>query len=269
MSRSLQIPFVVLLGAFIGALIAKEFDVVWWPLGSLIGGVFAYVAYAPKRWIIAIKDAWQAEMASRTHYRQAYHRTRFARKWIGLRQFYTIFAWPQAMMFWMSLIVFGPFAVVIGVSAEREPVTIAGFALAMPLLFSVYALLVSVSILNRYKKDRETHTLLTEGYLNLVPEKWNIFVFPFSSAHVIARWIKQWIKRTPADLRKAARFIGAVMVRVHSTERVVCFMYAALGAAIGFHLGSPLIGAIAGAGLSYIGYRTLTRRAVLAQDQSD
>ena len=271
---SLSVTFACALGAFIGTMIAMEtaarfeYGSYLWVIGAFAGGLMAYVAVDFKRFCAGVSRSYRKTIAWRPD--RLWWKT-FA---IVLCGFLTLILLP--------LMLFGIVTVTASVANTAE----APIAVAAPmslvfwtlLLTTIGMTLLTVGVIPRRTKDeaereKVLHRLAELGWCFML--QWN----PLAISLAIYRSLRHIVARTPAAIRhtacvarngvvKATQFIALTFVYVHSRRRMICFLCAAIGAAIGYHFGNVFIGASAGALLGFLNYQFVSIRLLKAAPSS-
>ncbi len=247
MSRTGKVFLACALGAFIGALVALEVGFYLWWLGLLAGGFAGYLAYDFRRVIEAIPKAW----AAATSWRPNWARVRLYPKLVLYLTILFSSIWP--LLFLLPL-------------KER--------AITVSLAFSIFQILVSLIYLSLIigiigaavvvwdlKEDEEKRLSRLIRHCNFFTIYfWYIPRFTLVAIWWILRKIAWLVVHIPDGLRVIGRFVWALFRTIHSDERLLCGVDAAIGAGIGYLAGNALIGALAGGVIGVVNYELISKR---------
>ena len=244
MPQVLKVFFACALGAFIGALVALQLGAFWF-VGVLVGGFTGYMVYEFQKVISAVKIAWNAVAGIR------FHRWRPNKEYWKLyfRCFPPIFLSFSIGICWLIL-----FLLMINdhtISGWHE------FALSA-ILFEATALLAS--IMAAFDVDTAENTRFMDSLWKFSREGNPVSVLCWYLPRGILKGTVFCVKRIPAGAHATGKFCSLVFVQIHSDERLLCGVDAAIGAGIGWSAGNPLVGAIAGGLFGVVNYEIVSKR---------
>lgn len=249
MDRTMKVFLACALGAFVGALVALEVNGYFWWLGMLAGGLVGYFSYEFKNVIAAIPRAWRAATSWRPDV-----------EW--WRRF--VWMWSYVFLFWTGICV--PFGFLFGLAVMKEGqlsyfVTVTAFGVVIPALTGALAALLAAE--HPTKLWAEHYASIREGGI-----RWNIISLLFWQLPRGFWWL---IRHAPAGAGIAVsdisfvtvvvgRFFWAFFKLIHSDERLLCGLDAAIGAGVGYLAGNAALGALAGGLLGVINYELVSKR---------
>lgn len=244
-NRTLKIGISCALGAFIGSLIALQLGIYTWWIGMVVGGLVGYLGYEFKKVIDTIPIAWNK-----------------ATKWRPSRQY-----WVPRLKFWTLgvLIISQSVVIILNVYAWDK-------LLDSPAMLSVILGLIGVfPVLSVF--------WLASGYFSqLTEEQWREtikeviavqplilpFVFaigvPWCVVVGIRKYAGPFARVLSSALGVIYRFLKHLIVLIHSDERLLCGLDAAIGTAIGYYAGNAFIGAMSGLVFGVLNYEIVSKR---------
>lgn len=226
------------LGAGIGSIVALSVHPYIWWLGMIAGGLVGYLAYEIKEVVRAMPTAWQRVTSPENR-----------KKALGLTLFLAVPVSLSSSVFVISLImhIYFPF----GDSFMQSWGVVAGIIAGVCTLF--FAAVFADSYWDSlYWPLRESDVNdLTKLAKILSPVG-----IPLFSLYVLFLAVKN----TPTFVRFAAPFIKELFLLIHSEIRLLCGVDAALGAAAGYFLGEPVLGALIGAAIGVANYKIVSER---------
>lgn len=259
-SRVLKVFVAVALGAFVGALVTLQLNpLVWW-LGLGIGGLVGYLAYEPKIVIhaipIAARNAYKAggEGLQKIVHIATTILSAFAlgcRRVVSRRKellWYLAAGWT--MGFWLLVALNYPF---VTVPAKYRALGTWGewngpwFLMLFP-IFTILPALAALTVSN------------TE--LSADTRRWQKFAQqcnPFSVI-MLAAWYA--VRFTPSAVKFLTHFTTILFRLIHSKERLLCMVDAAIGAVIGHFFGNAITGALLGGLFGALNFEILSKRVL-------
>lgn len=231
------------IGAFIGSLMALEFQPLWRWFGLVVGGFIGYLAYEPMAVLLAGKKAirvvWEA------------------RKWRIME------SQERRRMFRLGFkagVVFGLDVLLLFLILD--------YLVGKPILRVVSSLVIvlGIGLLCGWAVlpgKRETAEQITERVNDI-----KYFTAAINPAKILFYWIPKGVGKGicffPILVRElgllSARFFKTLFLLIHSDIRLLCGADAAIGALVGLKTGSPIVGAIAGGLVGVINYQLVTVR---------
>ena len=250
------------LGAFIGTVVALEiaerfeYGSYFWSLGALMGGIVAYVTIDFRHFCAGIAHSYHKTIAWRPD-------------WLCWKAF--------AVMFGGLTMVVSSFLVVIGlvlISYSGHSSSNATLVLCLMFVSTMTGVIIPLFVLDVFGLGGSKKRLEREDDLRETVETgWQLILYgnPIGVAFAASRELKWIIVHAPSamqatinGLRHAwnifTRFVVGVFLYVHSQRRTICFVGAAIGAAIGYFFGSAIIGTIAGALLGIVHFEVVSVR---------
>ena len=250
-----QVVLASAFGAFVGGTVALEiaehfqYGSYFWGLGAILGGLVGYVG-------VDFADF-------REGVRLAYRRT------IAWQPYWPL--WKTNLLCSISVLTASSnFIVLIGLLGDWKTGLWVFGAITCPVLFAIFFMVVLEEYTGESSKDQHTLDCLRGD--DEVSKKILLYANPFA---VWFYWLPKcvwWaVAYSPAGAvwvilvsTRAAhtlgRFASTTFLYVHTQKRTICFAAAALGAAIGYHAGSALVGAAAGALIGSVEYQLVAVR---------
>lgn len=227
MNRTLKIFLACAFGTGIGAIIALQFGIYFWWLGPIIGGLVSYLSYEFKTVILAIPVAWKKTIS-------------VFRKPV-----------PEGIkaLFWY-LIFFSSLTTNCLILQFLNP------RISMAPCIFLYALCACIFFCAGVMIGSKEMSQLSKRQKVFLLSCSPIFFFtfwPLASLFITAKFL---IKTFPI----IARFSKIIFWQIHSEERLLCLVDAALGAGIGYFYHNALIGALSGGILGVINYEIVSKR---------
>ncbi|MFA6588688.1 MAG: hypothetical protein WCT08_06550 [Patescibacteria group bacterium] len=248
MNRGLQVFSACALGALLGTLIASQFTSLFWLVGPLSGGIFAYLAYDFQVVKQNARLAWQRVWG--------WQLTRAKAKKIGLITLSSFFG-----LVWLGLAYIS--AETLSLSAEANQLI--GVLISPCLLFICvcgtvisFAMLIP-EIVNGQDKEMVRWLLVFTNPLTFFE-----VTIPYLTCWIIYKSCKNR-KRIFSELGMAVvdigKFILIFLKLTHSQIRLTCLVDATIGAIAGHLLGNNLlIGALVGGILGVLNFEILSKR---------
>lgn len=255
-----------LFGAFIGALVALEISTrfeygeYFWPVGALIGAMTAYLVVDIKQLRSGLKHSWQRTITWRP----------CGLFWKAMgANFLASFSLSLSSLLFLGLITSGMY-----MSEDYLRFFLAMVSWMAFSVGSINALIFSFDLRKEQGEENTSYEMRLHREIgNFLYYAWygnpiafaiyavylTIFTgrFIFSHRQDIAEFVGVTI---PKVARTVIVFIVGVFLCIHSQKRVICFVDAALGTAIGYATGSAIIGAIAGGLLGIVNYELVSIR---------
>lgn len=239
MSKSWRIFWACTAGAGIGALVALEINSYFWWLGLIVGGVAGYLLYDIKAVVSAIPRAWRAAPGWKPN--------KEVWKIRGLATLAYFFVVMSSCLVALSALWLGSHLTSMSIMSMGE------FYNSSELPFLV-SFAVAVSIFVAFLGGVMRTDLI------------GIFIKFGNPVAVFVYWPVVILRHLPAALWRAAIFIAvfakALFLTIHSDERLLCGIDAAIGASIGYFVGSAVIGALAGGVFGVINYEIVSKRII-------
>ncbi len=224
------------LGGGIGALVALQVWQPFWWVGMLVGGLLGYLSYDFKEVIRAIPTAWR--MATEGGYFRDI--ARFVAKFFG-----SLIVGGANVVVPLLLALWGGFPLKTDLHLWAELWVWGG-----GLLLLVYAMW-----------GRTSSRPFSEDDFVLFIRRRNPFMV---YGYYLPKGLWWLARRTPRAVVLTAvtmaRFVKYLFILIHSELRLLCAFDAALGAAIGYFLGSAAIGALAGGVIGVLNFELVSKR---------
>lgn len=248
----MSIVVTCIFGATIGAIVSLEiaelfdFGQYVWILGALLGGASAYVTVDPQHFYRGVKRAWKGVIGFR-----------ITQESIIAHLVYT----GGVLIFCLSVGVVALFVFILGAYSESvfngsvlslQECLQAGLVTAICVMtfFALLAVWLYVGIASQNSLVRNEE-LKDAGMFGIC--KLNLIFWIGLSIFSIFLLLRICIRSVPF----VPRLIVHTIVAVHSERRTICFMDATMGASLGYFIGSPIIGGIAGGAFGYLSYLAL------------
>lgn len=236
------------LGAFIGALVALQLGVYLWWTGMIVGGFVGYLSYEFKKVVEAVSYIWRTTCAF--DWNRAARATR--------KKIWAISLIASFWMLWMNLSFALIFFLLYLCNTLKTPVVLSQIA-SVGFVASAFFTLVLFPALSPSSFWCKSDDVVKEGFL-----MWKTY-HPFK---VFFYWIPLGIYKTgPFVIPRVSRavvltgrLIKNLFILIHSDERLLCGVDAAIGTAIGYFLGSAFLGAVAGGILGVLNYELVSKR---------
>lgn len=250
-NRSVNIFLASALGGAVGTLVALELNAVLWWLGMLAGGVVGYFSYEWKRVLAAVPAAYRA--ASGWQRQPSYGKA-------------VLVYFRGTVVIWSWLVCGGVAFDLLSMSLKVDkPVSGLLLGIGVTTLISLFLFLITCLMLCSSSERMLAQVVLSES--QGFPEQWR-YLAPYVLVWTLPRFLIVstfrlivWIPRAiRTGFAVAFRFGWQLFLRIHSEERLICGVDAALGAAAGYFAGSALIGAVAGGLIGLLNYRLVTLR---------
>lgn len=245
MNKSVRIFIACAVGAFVGSIIALQMYQMFWWLGAAIGAFVAYLGYNVEEVIAAIPVAYHTARGWQPDYPAWRVKFKIGFATVGLVQT-------------MLLVGFGLLGPTMspGFWLKKE---FWGIALG-------YQVLMFVIFMSMPGRDRDgSLSNFTISYWDTNPINLLFWHLP-RGLFFGSRWLILGVPRATmaciAFVGFSKNFTTMLLRLIHSELRLLCAVDAALGTAIGYFAGNPLIGAIAGGLLGVLNYEIITVRVM-------
>lgn len=253
MSKSWRIFWACAAGAGIGALIALDINGYFWWLGLIIGGLAGYLLYDIKVVVLAFPRAWRAA--------SGWKLDRGAWKLAGLG---TV-AFVCVLLSSSSLILIGSYfggridhvSTLEFFSDHKTSATaLMVFLIAgVPGVLAIGVAGFSYMLLLSGASTQAGRVGAIEEIVSVIKIANPVAVFIYWP--IVILW------HLPAATWQAVmvtgRFAKHLFLAIHSDERLLCGIYAAIGAGIGYFAGSAIVGALAGGVFGVINYEVVSK----------
>ncbi|MFH1866910.1 MAG: hypothetical protein ABIJ81_02405 [Patescibacteria group bacterium] len=265
MSRTLKIFIACTLGAFIGSLVALQFNTYLWWIGLIVGGLVGYITYDFQVVRKAIATAWHKTFALASDVKYWKNFILYAGAWfmIVLWIFGVIFLltrddndpWAFPAIVILTLTITFSILETVFQAHMLEPSTAKKIIyranpLAVLIFYPIWGIFIAIWFIPK--------TIFR--FFAAMP-KWPEYAFValfFSVAYVVVFvWDAcSFVKRVFWNI---CLFTKQVFVLIHSDERLLCGVDAAIGAGIGYFYSNPLIGALVGGIIGVIDYELVSK----------
>lgn len=237
-------------GGGMGTLLALQMNLTFWWIGLIVGGALGYVSFDPMAIVHAIPEAWVTTKRCSRKAAEAF--------FFGAREGFCL----------TSTVIFPVYILcvkAVGGTNVFVYMFLVGFMVFMSLFMGVVAgteYLSNPGLLTkkRVRADwKHCNALAVYGYY-----------LPMGIWHLLNR-VPRMISAIPGVALKAAVVLHDVVASilefgwnlfklVHSELRVLCMVDAAIGTAIGYRFGSPLVGAVTGGIFGVLNYEVVSVR---------
>jgi len=253
MSKTPRIFVACAVGAFIGSTIAIQmYQMLWW-VGAAIGAFVAYLGYNIEEVIAAIPVAYRRTINWRPDHEW----------WCAYRRCIASVSNGVANTY-----------IGVGIAVSSAMLWTGGFALLKQVgpilgLMLFFTYLASVLLASFFSLGDTTEMLNKKTMPSANPLKFWFQIAP----HGIFRGLAWSVENFPKGIATsiivviavalvAKNFIIEFFRLIHSELRLLCAVDAALGTAVGYFTGNPLIGAVAGGLLGVVNYEIITVRVM-------
>lgn len=251
MNRTMKVFLTCAIGAGVGTSVALQLNHLFWWVGLLVGGFVGYFSYefgavvkaAPRAWKRA--TSWQFNPTPLYNYLQRY------------LTLLMVTAFMSSYMFLFPILLFIPFF------------NVAAGAFPFPKLIQIAMFLGGMTILFPFVFSWIPSPMFDAGEVRQSFLKWNLITLTVWQIPRFVFWFLPrgifWVAvRAPRAIRVAAvvfgRFFWHLFRLIHSEERLLCGIDAAIGTVIGYFSGNALIGALAGGVFGVINYEIVSKR---------
>ncbi len=256
MSKSWKVFLATAIGALIGGIVGESvISWLWW-VGMIVGGFVGHFVYDWKRVVSAAGNAWRAA------WRELPKRTRSILSWRphpGVWRTMVFFAvvgvWFTA---WIITGMAGTGCLAHSITGNNPDMEV-GVVFFTVLTALVWVCIGILSVVVFFEKDQVSPKVLNDAMrsaLVLMP----FVIIPWLLYHAIF----QAIRAVPVTLCFIKTFTVKLFLGIHSEERLICGVDAALGALIVHLAGGSLlalvIGTIAGGLIGVVNYEIITLR---------
>lgn len=255
--RLLGIIIAIACGSFIGGFLALQMGQYFWWVGVLAGGFIGYVAYEPKEIIRSVKAVVQEDAFAETLRKAAKESFWGGVLMSTLASLFAVWVIYPALLFgWY-------------IKAEHQELSSLQLFVQLPLVFwfggiafgfmlasvvfgcsRIFLDNTSVGIHDARVYGERYGSLRESAVLTLL--FFNPLTAPF-----------YWV---PIGAFQLVKLGCRAAVLVHTEERLLTMVYAAIGAAIGFAFGNPLIGLVAGVGCGVFTFQAISKRLLKQAD---
>lgn len=253
-SRTIKVFLVCALGAFIGTLVALQVNENFWWLGTIAGFGVGYLGYDFKQAVQAVPKAWFKVVSYRPHPVTWYCWRHFAPPaFLAVASLITTLKIAMIgiafVIHWLALE--GPFTVDITAMLAIAVACSAGAAL----MFTIHVINLSGSeFVPPSLLEERNNMLIISKHLN--PLSLYGFWIWVAVYYLIITLFRGIVRGTVT----VGRFIKTFFILVHSDERLLCGIDAAIGATTGFVFGHALIGALIGGFVGVINFELISKR---------
>ena len=219
-------------GGFIGTLVALSVNPMFWWIGMLIGGIIGYLSYDFREVLLVIKIAWRTTIRWRPEWKLIVKHS-----------------------FWMYIFSLNFVPIGIGLvvlSGEKLSVIALDLMIKMCLGITGFIVVYSFVFVEGMKKREGKDHIIIE-YIETLQS-----LTPF---HVFLIYVPKYV---PKLCRKGVVFIKEVIVLVHSDIRLLCGFDAAIGTAVGYYMGNPIIGMLGGGLIGILNYEVVSKKVLHA-----
>lgn len=262
MRTCFQIALAVFAGSIIGALIglqlAEKFNFyvpVALTIGIVSGGFTAYLTYEWREVFSAFRRASRSVFAWRLN-KEVWHR-RFKLLYRG-----AAFAGVTGLCLG-SVLVAPSFLFSFSPAMPAILIRFIVFASIFVLMYFMFFMMALLSDCGCVSGDDEKHLALVgdrRRMYDLMFNYLNIVVLPFWVCYGIYRGLAFVLPRVPLMVKRVVKVIKLTFINIHSEVRVLCAIYAAVGAGVGFFFGNPLVGGLIGVPLALVSYQLISIR---------
>lgn len=251
MSTTLKIFLSAAFGAFVGSLLAIQFNSFWW-LGLLVGGLVGYVSY----------DFAEVRRAVPVAARQAASAVENPELWmvVGQESLKFLFHVAKLILFFAGLFGFAGYGVLIA-GAIYQPEFFLGLWWVAAAIAGIIGLICSCKFM------ATTIDALSRGYWSENARRL-LVLNPLTCCIAVPTWLifsRTGRSRVSATFRTVSQLVSAMLTfawkifcLVHSDIRLLCGVDATIGAAVGLYFGNVLIGAVSGGIWGVINYRVVS-----------
>ena len=216
-------------GGFIGTLVALSVNPMFWWIGMLIGGIIGYL-YDFREVLRAIKIAWRTTIRWRPEWKLVIKHS-----------------------FWMYIFSLNFVPIGIGLvvlSGEKlSVIAILDLMIKMCLGITGFIVVYSFVFVEGMKREGKDHIIIE--YIETLQS-----LTPF---HVSLIYVPKYV---PKLCRKGVVFIKKVIILIHSDIRLLCGFDAGFGTAVGYYIGNPIIGMLAGGLIGILNYELISKKVL-------
>lgn len=267
MNKMVKVFLECALGAFLGAIFALQLNQYFWWVGMLVGAGLGCLSFEFKTVVAAIPQAWSATVKTLDEYQ--------------LRIFMALELWLYmavsaggVVLAGYSLSWLNGFRSLEGIALIGNPnflrtmswviATDLSLVMIASVVVVVVAFCLSILALDEGLEDDHGSTLKESRQLYLAVNPLSLlFTIPAALVYGLYRLVKQ-LPKVSGAIMAVLKFLGTLLWHlfklIHSETRLLCGVDAAIGAAIGYYFGSPIIGALAGGLLGVINYEMVSKR---------
>ena len=230
-------------GAWIGTLVALSVNQIFWWVGMIVGGVIGYLSYEFKEVLRAIKIAI----------------IRFRPDWkswkLLIKHFFWV--WIFSLNFVLILLAFVVF------SEERLEASVILDRMSTILALTTFMFVFSISEIKIKRKDIAAITESIEIFRSFTPFHVYLIYIPKIFYFLCREGIPKifyffYRKGIPVSVT----FIKEVIILIHSDIRLLCGFDAGFGTAVGYYIGNPIIGMLAGGLIGILNYELISKKVL-------
>lgn len=258
MKTSTKVFFATALGALVGTVISLEINNWFWWIGLIVGGLVGYLSHDFKKVIKAIPKAWEKTEDEN-------------KRIIFKRSFFHLLAISNAV----TSITLGIVVLIILGNLNIETEIIYDDIKLIILCISLICLaLIILSFVMALWKSYETDYIHIGENESKMNKKVSIIFFPLLSPFTAIFYTLKglWLLTKGIYLNRIeivkflfitiwvtiAKFFKNLFILIHSDVRVICFIDACIGTALGFYFQSPIIGCLAGGVIGWFNYQIVS-----------
>lgn len=252
MEKQIRIFLACAFGAGIGALIALKIAGLFWWVGMLVGGFTGYLFYNLAVIGQAIKIAWWQTVAWRP--------SKEARMLFGSSVLAALSFSASVSIGLLLLISF------LSPASRDLSGTVQWVGTTLLVSWVFFSWLFYTNNLDSLGDHKKSLTEIVEENLEGAKKDnpfWGtcllIWLF-LRGLWALIQWSPQGVRVLYRIMMGVGRFIKTVFVLIHSDPRLLCGCDAAIGATIGYFVGNPLIGALAGGIIGVLNYEIISVR---------
>lgn len=255
-----------LLGAFIGAWISIELSTLYawsyalWPIGSAFGGVVGYLSYDPKGLWSGAQRAWKEVIAWRPDYAEMKNSLLMLSAVLCVIVSALLYVFFPMMVLSLAVVMDEYDEVVVLAAGSTGCL---GIVIGLSLLYTWIASVLEGKYLRLTSNDiREIKRVIF--WLNpiLAPFtllRWTYDLLSFCLRHLHVPFVS-FYRAVILFAGTTRRLLWMTFKYVHSDQRKLCLVDAAIGAAVGFFFGNPLIGGLVGCLLGIVNFELVSVR---------
>ncbi len=238
--NAIKTGFALLLGGFIGTIIALQLQTNFWWVGMIAGGFVGYMTYQVKEVVAAFKAAWRAGI-------------NWQPNWVEWNNYWSLAKWTvsaacaTSVTMWITLIAVAEFIDHLeGKEGMLPSVEVLLFLMSAFLGFATFfGLLFALTDKEHEKQNLIKNSRFALAYLNPVSVCLELIALLLFTTYFSVVGIGWLIIQSPAGARITGSFISQFFRLIHSDMRILIGCYCALGTGIGYFTGNAIIGGIA------------------------
>jgi hypothetical protein len=246
------------IGSFIGTVVALQVNQNFWWTGLLVGALVGYLAYEFKKVVAAVPVAWQE-----------------ATSWWPEEEWWKVFWKSGIQIANIGLIVSTPLSIVFFFSPPQPIKTTCSLQIAVLVACIPPAFAVSTGFLlaaalphESLKRDlmaMEMWPNFLRVYLWIIPQLllWTVPKYLFLGIWLVLKLAPAAAKALYRATKALGRFFWHLLVLIHSENRLLCFVDAAIGVATGYRFfHSAILGALIGGLWGALNFEVLSIRVL-------